>query len=45
MRLSLHAFNTEGDVDRAAELVGRVVTEGIPAEGSAPTFSAPARTG
>ena len=45
VRLSLHAFNTEGDVDRAAELVERVVAEGIPAEVSAPTFGAPARSG
>lgn len=32
VRLSLHAFNTEGDVDRAAELVERALAEGIPAE-------------
>ena len=30
VRLSLHAFNTEADVDRAAETVERAILEGIP---------------
>ena len=30
VRLSLHAFNTEGDIDAAAETVERAVIEGIP---------------
>ena len=30
VRLSLHAFNTEADVDRAAEVVERAILEGIP---------------
>ena len=30
VRLSLHAFNTEADIDRAAETVERAIREGIP---------------
>ena len=30
VRLSLHAFNTEADIDRAAEVVERAILEGIP---------------
>ena len=30
VRLSLHAFNTEADVDHAAEVVERAILEGIP---------------
>ena len=30
VRLSLHAFNTEADIDLAAETVERAVREGIP---------------
>jgi len=30
VRLSLHCFNTEGEIDRAAETVERAVREGIP---------------
>jgi selenocysteine lyase/cysteine desulfurase len=31
-RLSLHCFNTEAEVDRAAEGVERALREGIPAD-------------
>ena len=30
VRLSLHAFNTEAEIDRAAEVVERAILEGIP---------------
>ena len=30
VRLSLHCFNTEGEIDRAAETVERAVRDGIP---------------
>ncbi len=34
VRLSLHVYNNEADIDRTAELVGRAMREGIPEEGA-----------
>ncbi len=43
VRLSLHCFNTEAEVDRAAEYVERALREGIPDEAAASGVAAEAR--